>query len=125
MNKVFIIKKNKKIYGTLEIFIDIKDNIKEATLMYIDIYKKYRGKGLGTYLLWHMYDYIKDNHPLVEYILWDDCSDNYRTKNNIYRNIGARYITIKGPEMIWKIQSRTKINKRKKYNKNIKGFFIT
>lgn len=113
MPKIFIKKNTRKIYGTLTFYIDEDDNI--ATITYIDIYEAYRGKGLGTFLLWNLYEYIKNNHPLVQYIELDDCSDHYKKYNNIYRNVGARYLYIKGPEMIWKIYSRTVINKYKSY----------
>lgn len=103
--------KNNRICGTLTFYI----NLNEATITYLNIDIKYRKMGLGTALLWNLYKYIKNNYPSVENIFFDDCSDNYKKTNNIYRNVGARYLYINGPEMIWKIQSRTVIIKNRKY----------
>lgn len=111
--------RNNKICGTLIFYI----NLNEATIEYLNIEDKYRGMGLGTALLWNVYNHIIHNYPYVENIFFDDCSDNYKKTNNIYRNVGARYLYINGPEMIWKIHSRTVIMKSKKY-KELEGYNI-
>lgn len=111
----FIIQHNSQICGTL---IYSEDNIERVgTINMISIEEEYRRKGMGTALLWNLYDYTisKGN---ISYILLDDCSDNFRMKNNIYTKLGATYIDKTGPEMIWKIYSNTIKKKRLEYESN-------
>jgi hypothetical protein len=79
---------------------------KESTIKFIEVKEENRGKGFGISLLWNFYDYIYKNQKNIRYILWDDCSDNYRLKKNIYIKIGAKYIEKSRPEMIWKIRTK-------------------
>lgn len=93
----------------------------EGTIIYIDIDSEFRGLGMGTYLLLILYNYVIENHKNIKYIVLDDCSDNYRCINNIYLNVGAKYVSDNGPEMIWKINRPKKIkDKYKKYQVIIK-----
>jgi ribosomal protein S18 acetylase RimI-like enzyme len=71
---------------------------------YINVLEKYRGKGMGTALLWHLYNILVDKK--IRYVEFDDCSDLYRNKNNIYIKVGAKYIKDNGPEMRWKIYTK-------------------
>jgi len=103
-----------KVVGTLTFFEIDKDD-KESTIKFIEVKEENRGKGFGISLLWNFYDYIYKNHKNIRYILWDDCSDNYRLKKNIYIKVGAKYIEKSGPEMIWKIRTKDVRHKRLKY----------
>ena len=95
---------------------DIGKNSKDRTIgyiNYINILEKYRGKGLANALLWHLYDIMLNEK--ISNIEFDDCSDLYRDKNNIYLKIGAKYIENSGPEMVWKIWTKYVKNLRQKY----------
>jgi len=125
MTKIILKHKNdNRIAGYLTFLkTDNKDNKDndEIVLMYINIEEEYTNKGLGTYLLWSLFDHIvcNDFYKDINYIVWDDCSDRSRKNNNIYINIGARYVNKYGPEMILKIRSRTINLKRKRYNSDL------
>jgi ribosomal protein S18 acetylase RimI-like enzyme len=107
------------ICGFLTYLIN-KDEPNIGTINYISVNQDQRGKGIGTKLLWTLYDYIKMDKK-IKYVIWDDCSDYYRQKDNIYLKIGAKYINKNGPEMIWKINYKTVREKRKKYSQNIQN----
>jgi ribosomal protein S18 acetylase RimI-like enzyme len=102
--------------GTLIYYIvkDKKEN--RGYINYIDVLEKYRGKGMATCLLWNLYDILYKNG--VKCIEFDDCSDLYRDKNNIYLKIGAKYIEESGPEMIWKIWTKYVRKLREEYKNN-------
>lgn len=112
----FVIEYDSKLCGNLTYIEDTDEKV--GVINFISIEKEYRGKGMGTALLWNLYDYSisKGN---VDHMLWDDCTDNFRKKNNIYKKIGATYIDKTGPEMKWKIHSKKIKNKRLKYDKSI------
>ena len=95
----------------------------EANITCLVVYERYRGLGLGTFLLWNVYEYIKEFYPSITLISWDDCSDHYKRKDNIYRKVEARYLFKNGPEMIWKIYSRRVEIKYKKYKEEYKKNF--
>ena len=110
---------NRKVVGELT-FYKFKDNDKEATIKFIEILEEYRGKGIGTYLLWKFYDYVITFDKL-RFVLWDDCSDNCRViKSNIYVNVGAKYVDTYGPEMKWRIRTKEVRTKREQYLSKIK-----
>lgn len=99
-------------------YISFYHNDNDISVNFINITENYRGLGFGTELLWRLYDYIIDNKNYndVNYVFWDDCSDNCRlVNNNIYIKVGSRYVYRSGPEMVWKIRSRVVKNKRKEY----------
>jgi hypothetical protein len=112
----FVIEYDSKICGNLTYIEDMDEKV--GVINFISIEKEYRGKGMGTALLWNLYDYSisKGN---VDHMLWDDCTDNFRKKHNIYTKIGATYMDKTGPEMTWKIHSKKVKNKRLKYDKSI------
>lgn len=108
-----------KIVGDLT-FYKFTDDDKEATIKFIEVLEEYRGKGIGTALLWSFYDYAITFDKL-RYVLWDDCSDNCRlVRCNIYLNVGAKYIGTYGPEMRWRIRTKEVRNKREQYLPKIK-----
>ena len=122
MTKIILKHKNEnKISGYLTFLKTDDDDDDEIVLMYINIEEEYTNKGLGTYLLWSLFDHIvcNDFYKDINYIVWDDCSDRSRKNNNIYINIGAKYVNKYGPEMILKIRSRTINLKRKRYNSDL------
>jgi hypothetical protein len=87
-----------------------------AYIKYISVLEKYRGKGMAISLLWYLYDILLTRK--IRYVEFDDCSDLYRNKKNIYTKVGAKYIKNNGPEMIWKIWTKYTKNLREKYTKN-------
>ncbi len=108
-----------KIVGDLT-FYNLTDDDKEATIKFIEVLEEYRGKGIGTALLWSFYDYAITFDKL-RYVLWDDCSDNCRLiRSNIYINVGAKYISTYGPEMRWRIRTKDVRKKREEYSSKIK-----
>ena len=112
------IKLNKKSIGSLTFYKDYSDN--HVSITFINVLEEYRGKGFGTALLWALYDYIYINTKF-KYILWDDCSNNFRCPGkNIYKKVGAQYVEKKGPEMVWKIRTKNVIEKRREYIEYIK-----
>lgn len=84
---------NKQIIGSL--FAVIEDDI--CTLLSINICKKYRNNGYGTFLLETLIEYCKDNNVIK--IELDDMTDNFNCQNNIYVKIGFEYINVGFPEM--------------------------
>jgi ribosomal protein S18 acetylase RimI-like enzyme len=90
---------------------------------YINILEEYRGKGLAKALLWHLYDIMLNEK--ISCIEFDDCSDLYRDKNNIYLKIGAKYVESSGPEMVWKIWTKyVKKLRYEYYMNNDNKFYI-
>ena len=102
--------------GTLIYYIekDKKGKENRGYINYIDVLEKYRGKGIATCLLWHLYDILYNKG--VKHVEFDDCSDFYRDKNNIYLKVGAKYKEETGPEMRWKIWTKNVKMLREKYN---------
>lgn len=102
-----------KVIGFLTFYESCED--KEVSISFLNVLEEYRGKGIGTKLLWNLYDYVYNNTN-YKYIKWDDCSDNYRvSKKNIYLKVGAQYVEKNGPEMIWRIRTKKVREKREKY----------
>lgn len=103
---------------------DEKDK-KRGYINYMKVLRKYRGMGLATCLLWHLYDIL--NKEGIKYIELDDCSDLYRDRNNIYLKIGAKYIEENGPEMVWKIGTKyvKKLREEYKEKNNDKNYKVT
>lgn len=103
-----------RVVGFLTFYEECNDN--QAIISFISVLSEYRGKGIATTLLWHLYDYIYNNTK-IRYIMWDDCSDNFRvSRKNIYIKVGAQYVEKNGPEMIWRIRTKKVREKRDKYN---------
>jgi ribosomal protein S18 acetylase RimI-like enzyme len=89
---------------------------------YINILEEYRGKGLAKALLWHLYDIMLNEK--IRNIEFDDCSDLYRDKNNIYIKLGAKYIENSGPEMVWKIWTKYVKKLRYEYDNSNTNIYI-
>ena len=109
---------NEEETASLTYYID--KNI--AYINYIKVLKKYRGKGMGISLLWNLYDILLLKK--IRCVEFDDCSDLYRNKNNIYIKIGAKYIKDNAPEMIWKIWTKYVKKLYDKYSKKTKYVYI-
>jgi GNAT superfamily N-acetyltransferase len=95
---------------------DKKTKIGRIMSLYVD--KEYRGQGIGLALLWKLHDYIGVNNKKIKYVEIDDCSKNYRSTNNIYLKIGAKYNKKWGPEMKWKVNHINVRNNKKIYKSN-------
>ena len=93
-----------------------------AYIKYISVLEKYRGKGMAISLLWYLYDILLLKK--IRCVEFDDCSDLYRNKNNIYIKIGAKYIKDNAPEMIWKIWTKYVKKLYDKYSKKTKYVYI-
>jgi len=107
------IKNTKKEETYLSFFIDEEENT--ATINYIIVEDKLRGKGIATDMLWYFYDYILSNFPLIKKVYWDDCSDKSRQIDNIYLKIGSNYVREFGPEMVWNLYKDNVKKLRGKY----------
>jgi GNAT superfamily N-acetyltransferase len=107
-----ILEYNGEEAGTLIYFIEKEKDKDIGYINYIDVLEKYKGNGMGMALLWHLYDILREK---IWCIKFDDCSDLYRHKNNIYIKVGAKYIENSGPEMVWKIWTKYVKNLRQKY----------
>jgi len=106
--------------GTLTYYIGKDDkNRNIGYINFIEVLEKYRGKGMATSLLWYLYDVLLDKK--IRYVEFDDCSDLYRNKNNIYIRLGAKYVENNGPEMIWKICTKYVKKLKDDFNDNIIG----
>jgi GNAT superfamily N-acetyltransferase len=67
-------------------FIILEDIKKELNIKELFVYKHFRGKKYGTYILYKLIEMmIKKN---VKKIILEDCSKNYGKNNNIYKNLG-------------------------------------
>jgi len=109
----------KKAIATIEIIIDHYSDC-EIGISSVSTQKNYRGNGIASFLILLVADYCKnDTYKLV----LDDMSDNFMMKNNLYTNLGFRYIVYDSPEM--KTSPKNVISYLKKWeNKYIgSGFF--
>ena len=71
-----------------------------ATIIFLKTNRRYRNKGLATKLLKESIKILKELK--IKKIELDDMSDNARTKNNIYKKFGFKYINpYPEPEMIY------------------------
>ena len=86
-----MLKQTMKIYKSFEYgSIEGVINNRVVTLLSLYIKLQYRGKGYGTLLL---LDFLQESYKNnAIHITLDDCSDNYRKKNNIYVKYGLKYI---------------------------------
>lgn len=122
MSKLFYMIDNKSnIRGLISYDYDEKRKIGTIKSLFVD--DDYRGKGIGTALLWKLHDYIIMNNKNIKYVEIDDCSDNYRLENNIYLKIGAKYNKKMGPEMRWKIGHINVRNNKRKYRESVKEIY--
>ena len=72
---------------------------KELLIKFINITKKFRGKGIGHFLMILAATYAFEKYKISKIIL-DDVSNNTRTDNNLYVKLGLQYINKKPePEM--------------------------
>ena len=116
IKKKLNIKLSNKVIGLLTFYENYDD--KEVSISFISVLEEHRGKGIATKLLWNLYDHVYNNTKF-RYIIWDDCSDNFRVfRKNIYQKVGAQYVKKIGPEMIWRIRTKKVKEKRDKYNFN-------
>lgn len=116
-----LLKSNEITNATSFIHSVIDEKNKEATIIFIQTNKKYRNKGIAQFLLISLCSYIKHK---INTIVLDDMTKNAWKKNNLYTNLGIRYINeYPEPEMIGecKFISEHFNNFKKKYNKD---FFI-
>jgi hypothetical protein len=85
----------KNVIAMIEVMFDY--NNKSMTI--INLISNIPNKQYATNLI--LYASMEAKKRKIKSITLDDCSDNYRTKNNIYSNIGMVYEDdITGPEMI-------------------------
>ena len=85
----------KKAIATIEVNIDLYSDY-EIGITSISTQKNYRGNGIASFLILLVaYYYQNDTYKLV----LDDMSDNFMLKNNLYTNIGFKYIVYNQPEM--------------------------
>lgn len=103
-----------KEVGSLIYYIGKDKEKNRGYINYMNVLERYRGMGMATCLLWYLYDILYKEG--IKYIEFDDCSDLYKDKNNIYLKVGAKYIENTGPEMIWKIRTKNVKMLREKYN---------
>lgn len=83
------------------IYFSIDKNDKDLYIIYIETtVKKYKSKGIGSYLLMLAATF---SEIYVSKILLDDMSDNFNTYNNVYTNLGLKYMNEQEPEMEGKI----------------------
>ena len=116
IKKKLNIKLSNKVIGLLTFYENYDD--KEVSISFISVLEEHRGKGIATKLLWNLYDHVYNNTKF-RYIIWDDCSDNFRVfRKNIYQKVGAQYVKKIGTEMIWRIRTKKVKEKRDKYNFN-------
>lgn len=64
---------------------------------YIETVEKYRNMKYATQILNHLIKFCK--YHKIKNISLEDCSNNYNMPNNIYKNIGFKYICKNYPEM--------------------------
>lgn len=106
----------RKIRGHLNFVYNYKNEKNEGIITYMEIDKDFRGLGLGTFLLNYLYNFVIENYKDIKKIIFDDCSDHFRSHNNIYKKVGATYLYEEGPEMIWIVDG---YKKEKKYKYKI------
>ena len=81
----------------------------EITILYMGVDEKYKNKGIGSFLILLVADMYKNICKVMEL---DDMSENAWGKNNLYLNMGFKYINKKPfPEM-----KGYPLNISKKYN---------
>lgn len=100
-------------YSWIQVYISNK----EMNIHYLTTNSNYRGNGFATFLILYVINFF----PNVIQIELDDFSNNFQMKNNIYTNIGFKYIENDHPEMIGyskNIKKHTQIFKEK-YKNNI------
>jgi hypothetical protein len=92
------LKKNKQLSAFIEVVFQPQD--KNITI--INLQSKLQGKEYATHLILHICKNAKNKG--ISTITLDDCSDRYRSDNNLYTKIGMTYDNEDGgPEMSGKI----------------------
>ena len=74
-------------------FIYTIEDDKELNILNLDVSSKYRGKGIGSFLM-----IVAAKMNLNKKILLDDMSDYSRNPNNIYNKLGLKYTVSKSTE---------------------------
>ena len=77
-------------------YIDFIILDKEVNINELFIYKYFRGKKYGTYILYKLIEMVKTENKKI---ILEDCTKRYRKNNNIYKNLGFYYIHSKDAHM--------------------------
>lgn len=81
-----------KVLGYISIVIDYEE--KDLTITFVNVTDKFKGKGIGTFLMILSSSYVKSlKDSKINKVFLDDDSDNaWDMKNNLYIKLGFKYI---------------------------------
>ena len=89
---------NHHLIGQIEIVC--LESEAECAIINLNINPQFRGHGYGSQLLQQVQKYVLTNHPHIQILTLDDCSDHFHQDDNIYIKMGFRYVTDGFPEMV-------------------------